>query len=94
MTNIERHAEAILVRMLLTSGNGIQLLIADDGKGMARSKDGNRSSGLGLRNMQERMEHFGGSLDIESGPAGTILKARLPKSIFVINRKELEPARP
>jgi two-component system NarL family sensor kinase len=94
LTNIERHAEANLVRMLLTSGNGIQLLIADNGKGIAstRSKNGNRSSGLGLRNMQERIEHFGGSLDIDSGPTGTVLKARLPKSIFVINRKELEPA--
>jgi two-component system, NarL family, sensor kinase len=36
--------------------------------------------GLGLRNMQERMAHFGGLLLVKSGPEGTRLTAMLPKS--------------
>ncbi|MFK0688904.1 hypothetical protein ACFX5Q_11945, partial [Mesorhizobium sp. IMUNJ 23033] len=44
--------------------------------------DGSASSktGLGLRNMQERMAHFRGLLLLDSLPTGTTLTAMLPKS--------------
>ncbi len=38
--------------------------------------------GMGLRNMEERMSHFSGTLSVQSSPNGTILTARLPRSIL------------
>lgn len=95
LSNVERHAGASKVSMRLSSGNGVQLTIADDGRGIAAVEDKTRGrghGGLGLRNMQERMEHFGGTLDILSSSSGTTLKARLPKSAFEIHQTELERA--
>jgi two-component system NarL family sensor kinase len=93
LTNIERHAQASEVRIVLTSsGGGAQLLIEDNGRGFADRDGKGRSGGLGLRNMQERMEHFGGSLDVRTSPRGTTLRARLPKSIYLTNKVEPVPA--
>ena len=91
LTNIERHAQASHVRIVVTSGNGgVQLLIEDDGQGLGdRPRAG---GGLGLRNMQERMEHFGGSLEVRSSAAGTSLRARLPKTIYLPRPVEPVPA--
>jgi two-component system, NarL family, sensor kinase len=93
LTNIERHAQASEVRIVLTSsGGGAQLLIEDNGRGFADRDGKGRSGGLGLRNMQERMEHFGGSLDVRTSPRGTTLRARLPKSIYLVHRTDPVPA--
>ena len=93
LTNIERHAQASEVRIVLTSsGGGAQLLIEDNGRGFADRYGKGRSGGLGLRNMQKRMEHFGGSLDVRTSPRGTTLRARLPKSIYLTNKVEPVPA--
>ncbi len=95
LTNIERHANATHLRMIITSsGGGPQMLIEDNGQGFEglparrRRADG----GLGLRNMQERMEHFGGSLEVRTSSKGTTLRARLPKSIYLTQQAELTPA--
>lgn len=91
LTNIERHANATRVRIAVSSGgNGAQLLIEDNGRGFADAE--RTQGGLGLRNMQERMEHFGGSLEVRTTRAGTTLKARLPKSVYITQTAELEPA--
>lgn len=68
LTNIEKHAHAKQVTVILQQmGNMLQLIIRDDGVGF----DVNvtlRRSGIGLRNMRERVEFIGGELDIESEP--------------------------
>jgi two-component system NarL family sensor kinase len=68
LTNIEKHAHANQVTVILQQmGNMLQLIIRDDGVGF----DVNvklRRSGIGLRNMRERVEFIGGELDIESEP--------------------------
>lgn len=95
LANIERHAGATKVKIRLASSNGIQLTIEDDGRGIAttNAKASKRAQGgLGLRNMQERMEHFGGSLEIRAGSPGTILRARLPRTVFETYRSEPEHA--
>ncbi|MET3927060.1 cache domain-containing protein [Devosia sp. 2618] len=93
LTNIERHARASHVRIVVTSsGGGVQLLIEDDGQGFAERKQKRAFSGLGLRNMQERMEHFGGSLDVRTSASGTTLRARLPKTIYITQQPEAVPA--
>lgn len=96
LTNIEKHADASRVQLsIIINRRGLQMLIFDDGKGFSfQSKEQviSAAGGLGLRNMQERMEHFGGQLDIKTSPRGTTLTARLPKSAYAKRLRELEPA--
>lgn len=57
------------------------MTVSDNGAGFDGIKDGmSGRSGLGLRNMQERMAHFRGLLLINSSEAGTTLTAMMPKS--------------
>lgn len=90
LTNIERHADANHVDILISSNrSGLQMIVRDDGIGFdPQPKKG--KGGLGLRNMEERMAHFGGQLHVTSSPRGTTLIARLPKSIYLSQHKELE----
>ena len=83
LNNIERHAEAENVGMVLKGHRkGAMLQIKDDGKGMVWPlSNRRRGSGLGLRNMQERIEQLGGSLRILSartGTTGTVIEAQVP----------------
>lgn len=91
-TNIERHARASHVDLRITSNRtGLQMVIADDGHGFDANSDAQRlrtTGSLGLRNMQERLEHFGGELDVRTSASGTILTARLPKSIYLSQNQE------
>ncbi len=82
LTNVERHARAKHVDISLRSNrHGIELEIADDGGGSAALQKG--PPGLGLRNMQERMDQFGGHLLVRSNSRGTRITARLPRSVFI-----------
>lgn len=67
LTNAARHsgAEHIRVRLMLT-GDGLELRLSDDGRGMTDGQpDG---AGLGLTGMRERALLVGGRLEIESRP--------------------------
>ncbi|MBQ2263440.1 MAG: cache domain-containing protein [Loktanella sp.] len=84
LTNIERHACADQVQVSLHgSRKGAVLRISDNGRGMiwpppARTGNG---GGLGLRNMQERVEQLGGFLLVTASPgAGTSVEAHVPLS--------------
>ena len=79
LTNVERHASASHVSIDLRGHRaGATLRIADDGVGL-RSKS-TSSPGIGLRNMQERMDQLGGTLRILSSKDGTIIEAQVPLS--------------
>ena len=85
LTNIERHANASEVTVDLRGHrNGATLRISDNGCGLpgpgARSESGEPSGGLGLRNMQERIEQLDGTLKIQSGREGTLIEAVVPLS--------------
>ena len=83
LTNVERHAGASRVDIRLWSERGrTRMTISDNGKGFRGTPADQQpnSGGLGLRNMQERMAHFGGILLVRSSGDGTILTAMLPKS--------------
>lgn len=94
LSNIERHADATHVGLQITSDRaGLQMVISDNGRGFDMSAHRQRFKtigGLGLRNMQERMEHFGGELNVKTSASGTTLTARLPKSIYLSQNRELE----
>lgn len=78
LTNIERHATATEVRIMLSrEPEGIQFLVADNGCGFD-AKQTNRNGGIGLRNMRERVEYLNGSFELHSERGCTRLTIKLP----------------
>jgi two-component system sensor histidine kinase UhpB len=81
LTNVQRHAKASAVRVTATRhDHGILVEIADDGKGIGIKSVGRQHS-WGLVGMQERIGHFGGSIDITGQPGhGTVIAVYMPLS--------------
>ena len=78
LTNVERHAQATRVEIDLRGHrNGATLRISDNGRGFVTGSAEQRT-GIGLRNMQERIDQLGGSLHIQSSSTGTTIEARVP----------------
>ena len=90
LTNIERHAGASEVTVDLRGHRrGATLIVADNGRGLSGATS--RTGGLGLRNMQERMEQLGGSLELDDRSGkGFEIKATVPLTHLL----PPEPARP
>lgn len=83
MTNIRRHAQANRVDIgLNATGKSVELSIADNGRGFdVASLQKNAQRGIGLRNMHERADAVGGTLDIVSAPgAGTRIAVTVKES--------------
>ncbi|HLD65469.1 MAG TPA: cache domain-containing protein [Pseudomonas sp.] len=79
LTNIERHAEARSVQITLDgTAPRVRLTVRDDGVGFNTKRLENLKGGIGLRNIRERVEHFGGRLALSSAPGRTELKVTLP----------------
>ncbi|ABE35165.1 histidine kinase family protein [Paraburkholderia xenovorans LB400] len=80
LTNIVRHAQASSAALTLeVSSEAVTLSIADNGRGfdVAHAFVGRRS-GVGLRNMRERLEALGGTLSLSSQAGHTLVTARVP----------------
>ncbi|EJN07419.1 cache domain-containing protein [Herbaspirillum sp. YR522] len=80
LTNVARHAQARRVTVrLLGAKTFVMLQVEDDGKGfdLAQVSEHPRR-GIGLSNMQERVEAVGGHLSLDSSAAGTKLVAVIP----------------
>lgn len=77
LTNIERHAGAHRIDLSLSSLRGrVVLAIVDDGAGFdPEGVETHPQRGIGLRNMMERLDAIGGTLDIVSSAAGTSVRA-------------------
>jgi two-component system NarL family sensor kinase len=82
LTNIARHAAARRVKIRLRgTPHRATLIIADDGAGF--DIDGvavHPKRGIGLRNMMERMDAVGGTLQITSSAGGTVVRATVPST--------------
>ena len=79
LTNIERHANATRVTVDVRGHKrGATLRISDNGQGIPLDRNGNARGGLGLRNMQERVEQLDGTLRILSSRTGTVIVAEVP----------------
>jgi PAS domain S-box-containing protein len=82
--NIHRHSGSLTARISLRrKPPGIVLEVADQGLGMPTKilqafQNGGVTTGVGLAAMQERLREIGGSLTVESSPAGTCLRAVVP----------------
>ena len=78
LTNIERHSGASRVEMDLRGHRrGATLRVSDNGCGIAPEGSDGRP-GIGLRNMQERMDQLGGTLRVLSSRSGTVIEAQIP----------------
>ena len=82
LINTARHAQATAVTIKLESrGDSLQLVVADNGVGIADTKASDRRS-LGLLGMKERAALFGGEITIKSNPEqGTTITACLPRRL-------------
>ena len=79
LTNIERHAEATKISVEVSGHRqGATMRIQDNGKGIEGGR--NAAGGLGLRNMQERMDQLRGTLRVLSSESGTVIEASVPLS--------------
>jgi len=81
LTNIERHSGATRVTLDIRGhSRGATLRISDNGCGIehAAAPANGPGSGLGLRNMQERIEQLDGTLRILSSKSGTVIEASVP----------------
>ncbi len=76
LTNIVKHARANSVEVkVIATGDLVTIEIRDNGVGF----DLNASTeGFGLAGIRERVYLSGGSLELESGEHGTVLRAELP----------------
>ncbi len=80
LTNVYRHSggDACHVSMQRKADH-IRVEVRDNGHGLpSNGKALAKSSGLGIRGMQERLRQLGGSLEILSSEAGTTVVATLP----------------
>ncbi len=84
LTNVIRHAQASRVNISVSRGEGAQggvlrVRVQDNGKGL-EGPDVSASRRFGLMGMRERVQAFGGSLDISSGGPGkgVLVEATIP----------------
>ena len=79
ITNVIKHADAKEVVIHLTNhGDGINIMVEDDGKGFLLSEI-QVKEGMGIHSIQRRVEYQGGTVDIESVPEkGTTVIINIP----------------
>lgn len=100
LANAHRHAAAKQVNVSLRAASGqVLLVVSDDGKGIPRSRlvgtPGRIGQmGVGIPGMQSRLRQFGGVLDIESGSAGTTIRASIPLDRRVHETRGTAPTTP
>jgi signal transduction histidine kinase len=77
LTNVLKHANASHVELSAQEGDGtIRIVVRDDGDGFDPAS---ATAGRGLRGMRERIELFGGEIDVTSIPGnGTKISACVP----------------
>jgi signal transduction histidine kinase len=78
LSNAARHARASTISVqLMTTHEGVELRVVDDGIGFVASE--RTGSGLGLRSIDERVRLTKGRVTVESRPGhGTNLMVRIP----------------
>jgi PAS domain S-box-containing protein len=84
LINVHRHANSphATIRLRCTEDR-LTLEVEDRGRGMPAEllqqlPAGGGALGVGVAGMRERLQQLGGTLDIESGEQGTVVRARVP----------------
>lgn len=81
MNNILKHAqatEASIHLFQLPDSETITLEINDNGKGMPKEVIEGKSKGMGLKNLEKRVEYLTGKLHIHSSGLGTLIRVDIP----------------
>jgi len=84
LTNVHRHSASMRVEIRVTlDDRQVQMEIQDFGQGISprvlrQLLDGAARTSVGIAGMRERARELGGSLQIDSGTQGTLLKLVLP----------------
>jgi two-component system NarL family sensor kinase len=80
LTNIVQHSKATRAALTLElAPGGVTLTIADNGEGFdVDAALADLRGGVGLRNMRERLDALGGTLEIESQIGRTVIAATVP----------------
>jgi PAS domain S-box-containing protein len=83
LTNVHRHSGSAIAKICLARANGrVRVEVADQGKGIPPEKRAAMNSagmpGVGIRGMRERLRQLGGTLQITSNGAGTVVVAEIP----------------
>lgn len=80
LTNVHKHAKCTKVHVsLMDHGDMISLSVEDDGVGFDKEKE---SIGIGLRNIQSRVNMMGGEVDVESSRnSGSLINIEIPKKV-------------
>jgi signal transduction histidine kinase len=85
LSNVFRHAEAKKASVELEKQNDrIVVRIRDYGKGLPAdviATNGNRTVGVGIAGMRERIRQFGGSLKVSRCEPGTMVEASVPLTV-------------
>ena len=91
LNNVARHSRASKVKIILkTNIQQVRLTITDNGIGFGADKSASIATaqpGMGLKNMAERLAHFGGSFDIETSKKGTTITVQLDSEPKTHNNK-------
>ena len=84
LSNVERHSNAVKVFIKFEiQRDWFQLTIKDNGSGFDKATDlqtDSAKTGLGLRNMAERMSYFKGVFNITTNASGTTIHAAIPRA--------------
>lgn len=84
--NIHRHSGSATAKIqLFREQQKVVLKISDEGRGLLPGEDGRIRYGVGLTSMQERLRPLGGTLSIESSPAGATVSVVLPEAAPVVS---------
>jgi signal transduction histidine kinase len=76
LTNVVKHSRASTVRVSVKLAEGEVIVeVHDDGVGF---EPGAQTVGFGVSGMNERVYLAGGTLELNSGPTGSLVRARLP----------------
>lgn len=81
MNNILKHAQATeaTIRLFqLPDSDAMTLEISDNGKGIPNEVLEGKSRGMGLKNLEKRVEYLKGKLTIQSSGLGTLVKIEIP----------------
>lgn len=79
MNNTMRHAEAnkMQIDFSVLENDKLSILVVDNGKGFDVNNM-QQSKGWGLNSIKSRVNHFGGSFNIQSSNQGTVINIKVP----------------
>lgn len=85
VNNLVKHSEATTASVKIErTGTSLDLEIGDNGKGLTPGQTESKTGGFGLTGITERVEIFGGNVEIKSAPQqGTTIKIRLNSRHFL-----------